>query len=128
TKLGGTLAQLRQAGDIAGKPNELTTLLAPRGIAAQRLLVVGLGKRTGGDRAGIISAAATATRAVTGKQRQRIAFAVPEDVPQLDWDDVARAVCAGAMQGAYGPGRRGSWCSVTAEPAMAQPLAWWAKV
>jgi leucyl aminopeptidase len=107
-KLGGTLAHLRQAGDIAGKANELTTLLAPRGIAAQRLLVVGLGKRASADRANLIAAAATAARAVTGKQRQRIAFAIPENVPPLDWDEAARAVCAGVMQGAYGPGVRKS--------------------
>jgi leucyl aminopeptidase len=110
-KLGGTLAQLRQAGDITGKANELTTVLAPRGIAAQRLLVVGLGKRASVDRAGLIAAAAAAMRAVTGKQRQRIALAVPENVPQLDWEETARAVCAGAMQGAYGPGIRKSEAS-----------------
>src|SRR5262249_51813505 len=107
-KLGGTLGQLRLAGDITGKANELTTLLAPMGIAAQRLLVVGLGKRANADRPGLIAAAAAATRAVTRKQPQRIAFALPGGVPQVDWDGIAMAVCAGVMQGAYGPGVRKS--------------------
>ncbi len=107
-KLGGTLARLREAGDIAGKANELTTLLAPRGIAAQRLLVVGLGKRARAGRPELIAAAATAARAVTGKPRERIAFALPEDVPHLDPEEVARAVCVGVMQGSYGPGLRKS--------------------
>jgi leucyl aminopeptidase len=107
-KLGGTLARLRQAGDITAKANELTPLLTPQGIAARRLLIVGLGKRPRADRVTLIAAAATAVRSITGKQRERIALALPEDVPSLDWDDVALAVCAGAMQGAYGPGIRKS--------------------
>jgi leucyl aminopeptidase len=105
-KLGGTLAQFQQKGDISGKANELTNLLAPRGIAAERLLVVGLGKRTAADRASLVAATATALRSITGRQRDRVAVGVPENVPNLDWEEVGLAVCAGAMQGSYGPGLR----------------------
>jgi leucyl aminopeptidase len=107
-QLGGTLTRLRQAGDIAGKPNELTPLLGSTGTAAERVLVVGLGKRVKADRAGLVGAAAAAARHITGKQRERVAFALPENVPGLEWDEVARAVCAGMMQGSCGPGIRKS--------------------
>jgi leucyl aminopeptidase len=107
-KLGGTLAHLRQAGDITGKPNELTPLLGSKGAAAERILAVGLGKRAKADRASLTGAAAAAARHITGKQRERFAFALPENVSGLEWDEVARAVCAGVMQGSYGPGIRKS--------------------
>src|SRR5262245_3093356 len=43
--LDGSLTRLQQAGDITGKSNELITVLGRSGAAAERLLVVGLGKR-----------------------------------------------------------------------------------
>jgi leucyl aminopeptidase len=107
-RLGGTVARLRQAKDIAGKANELTPLLGCTGAAADRVLVVGLGKRDKADRDTLIDAAAAAARQVTGKQRARVAFALPDNFPGLGWDEVAWAVCAGVMQGSYGPGIRKS--------------------
>lgn len=105
-KLGGVLTRLRQAGDIGGKAGELTHLLDRSGTAAERLLIVGLGKRDRADRIALIEAAATAVRAVTGKQRRRIALALPEGVNGLGWDEIAVAVGAGGMQGCHGPGVR----------------------
>jgi leucyl aminopeptidase len=103
-RLGGVLGRLHQTGDVTGKAAELTPLLDRSGIAASRLLVVGLGKRAQAGCIALTDAAATALRAVTGKQRQRIAFALPEDVKDLTWDEVARAVGVGAWQGSHGPG------------------------
>jgi leucyl aminopeptidase len=107
-QLGHTLGRLCQKGDITGKAGELTSLLDPKGIAPERLLVVGLGKRDKIDRAGLTDAAATAARAITGKSFRRLAVALPEDVPGLRWQDVAQAVGVGLMQGCYGPGLRKS--------------------
>jgi leucyl aminopeptidase len=107
-QLGGTVGHLRKTGDLTGKPGELTTLLACKGIGSERVLVVGLGQRAAADRASLISAAATAARQVTGRPRERLAFALPENVPDLDGAEVARAVCAGVMQGSHGPGLRKS--------------------
>src|SRR6476646_10943755 len=42
---GGLLSKLSDQKEITGKKYELTTLLAPPGIAAGQLLVVGLGER-----------------------------------------------------------------------------------
>lgn len=107
-RLGGVLARLRQVGDIGGKAGELTHLLDRTGTATERILVVGLGKRDRADRIALTEAAATATRAVTGKQRQRIAFALPEEVNGLGGEEIALAVGVGMMQGCYGPGVRKS--------------------
>jgi leucyl aminopeptidase len=106
--LGNLLAQLRHKGDISGKASELTHILGPHGIAAERVLVVGLGKREGAERAGLTDAAAAAARAITGKQRAVVAFALPEGFPGLDWGAVACAAGAGLVQGSYGPGLRKS--------------------
>lgn len=103
-KLGGGLGRLREAGDLSGKAGELTPLLDRTGLAAKRLLLVGLGKRSKAERLSLLQAAATAVRAVTGKQRQRVAIALPEGAPDLGWDEVARAVGAGVFQGCHGPG------------------------
>jgi leucyl aminopeptidase len=118
-RLEGTLARLMEAGDVAGKPKELTTLLDRRGIPAQRLLVVGLGKREAADVAGLHDAAAVAARAVSGKQRQRVALALPEGAGGLSTEQVARAMGAGLLHGCHGPGLRKS------EPARFVPKELW---
>src|SRR5262249_47440840 len=70
-QLGGTLARLRQSEDITGKALELTPLREVKGVAARRVLVVGLGKCDEADRAALVSAVACATRSLTGKQVER---------------------------------------------------------
>src|SRR5208282_3947883 len=104
----GVLSRLREAGDISGKANELTPLLDRSGLAARRLLAVGLGKRKQAERIGLIDAAAAAARFVTDKKRARIAFALPENVPALGWDEVAHLIGVGLFQGCQGPGLRQS--------------------
>src|SRR5437867_4247823 len=76
-RLGGALERLRQSGDITGKANETVPVLIPAGIAARRVLAIGLGKRTGLDRAALHDAAAAAGRAATGKVVNRIAVVLP---------------------------------------------------
>lgn len=100
-KLSGTLTRLREAGDITGKSNETTPVLTPTGIAARRVLVVGLGKRTGCDRGSLNDAGAAASRAITGKNVGQIA-AMASD---LDSEAVA-AFAVGLVQGCIGPGLR----------------------
>lgn len=105
-RLGGTLSRLREAGDLPGKTNALTTLLDVKGLATSRLLLVGLGPRAGANAARLTDAAAAAARAVTGKQRNRVALAVCADVPGMDWAEVVLALGAGLQHGCYGPGLR----------------------
>jgi leucyl aminopeptidase len=106
SRLEGALTRLIKAGDITGKAKETTTLLDKKGIAAQRILVLGLGKCDKVDRADMIEAVAAASRAITGKATQRIAFSLPENVPGLGWDDIALLAGVGLMQGCTGPGLR----------------------
>jgi leucyl aminopeptidase len=107
-RLAGQLARLREKKDISGKANELTPLLGQTGLAADRLLVVGLGKRSKADRSTLHDAAAAATRSMTGKKIGRIALALPESMPGLNWSEAALAVGVGLMQGCLGPGLRKS--------------------
>ncbi len=107
-KLAGLLSRLREKKDISGKANDLTPLLGHAGLAADRLLVVGLGKRAKADRSIVHDAAAAAARSITGKKIGRMALALPEDVPGLTWSDVALAAGVGLMQGCLGPGLRKS--------------------
>src|SRR5438093_12496228 len=72
-ELGGLLTRLREKKDISGKANDLTPLLGHAGLAAERLLVVGLGKSSKADRSVLHDAAAAAARSTTGKQIARIA-------------------------------------------------------
>src|SRR5260370_813754 len=103
-RLDGALTRLIKAGDITGKAKEITTLLDKKGIAAQRILVVGLGKRDKVERAELLAAISTAARAITGKATKRIALALPENVPGLGWEEVAVLTGVGLMQGCEGPG------------------------
>ena len=104
SRLGGLLTRLREKGDVEGKALELTPILSPTNIAAERVLLVGLGKREEASRADLTDAAAAATRMLTSKKRGHLAFALPEGVPELGWEEVAVAIGAGVRQGAYGPG------------------------
>ncbi len=105
-KLGGTLARLQEQGDLTGKAKELTPLLDPHGIAAKRILAVGLGRKVNIDIGGLVAASAAAARSLTAKAIERVAIAVPDQVPALQADAVARALGIGFMQGSEGPGLR----------------------
>jgi leucyl aminopeptidase len=106
--LRGVVSRLRQHGDVTGKANELTPLLDVTGVASRRLLLAGLGKRGQCDRGSLITAAAAAARHVTGKQIQRLAMLLPDNVPNVSPELVALSVGVGLMQGSYGPGLRKS--------------------
>jgi leucyl aminopeptidase len=93
------LEKLRAAGDFAAKPLELLPVLNPPGIAAERLLFVGLGKRADATRATIHNAASAAARHATGKKLGTLAFAVPSP-------EFTLAAGVGLTQGCQGPGIR----------------------
>jgi len=107
-RLGGALSRLWQAGDVTGKPIELTPLLDVRGAAVPRVLVVGLGKRAGFERGILTDAATAATRCVTDRPRRRVACALPAPTDGQNWEQLALAAGVGLMQGCQGPGVRKS--------------------
>jgi leucyl aminopeptidase len=104
--LKGAISRLIQAGDIAGKANELTPLLSLTGLAARRLLILGLGKRDQIDGPAVITAAAAAARDITAKQVDRLALVLPDVVPPFTPETWALAFGVGLAQGSHGPGLR----------------------
>ncbi len=105
-KMEGQLGRLLERGDVTGKAKETVALYEPRGLAAPRLLVVGLGTRAKIDAAGLFAAAAAAARAITSRAFSRLACVLPENVPNLDTAEIAALVGAGLMHGSEGPGLR----------------------
>ena len=95
---GGALSRLREAKEITGKHAELTSLLAPAGVRATQVLVVGLGEREKLDRGAAGRAAAAAAKQLAGKDRPRIAFFLSDGwSPEL----IESGVC-GAMVACHG--------------------------
>ena len=76
--LGGVLTRLSESGDLTGKLAELLPLPDASGIAAQRLLVVGLGKADELTRPRFEKAAMAAVRSVSSKADVSVAVAVPQ--------------------------------------------------
>ena len=72
--LGGLLSRLAAAGEITGKSGECVSVLAPAGIAANQLVVVGLGKREELDQGVVYRASASAAKALSGRKRSVVAF------------------------------------------------------
>ena len=74
---GGLLSRLAAAGEITGKRYECVPILAPAGVAATQIVVVGLGAPTGSPTASIdlgtlYHAAATATRHLSTRPRETV--------------------------------------------------------
>jgi len=70
----GVLGRLQESKDVTGKRGELITLYAPAGVRARQVTLIGLGQRSALDRSGAFRAAATAAKAIAGKERGLVAF------------------------------------------------------
>src|SRR5713226_3521342 len=68
---GGALSKLVASGEITGKMLETTLLYYPQGLAAQRLLVIGAGKKDKFGTADLRRLAGTAVRALKSRQVKR---------------------------------------------------------
>ena len=105
---GGLVSALMEQGDVVGKAKELTPLYQPTGIAAKRLLLVGLGPRAKADYASLLACTAAAAKMLSSKRNPRIAMVFPEGVPGLNADMVLRACAQGFYQGSSTAGIRKS--------------------
>ena len=95
---GGAIARLIEAGEIKGEKLSTASILAPAGVKAAHVLVVGLGKKDRADRQLAFRAAASAAKKLSGKQRGKIAFCLAEG-----WSgDLVEAAVAGAIVGSQG--------------------------
>jgi leucyl aminopeptidase len=75
---GGALSKLAASGELTGKMLEVTLLHYPQGLAAQRLLILGAGKK---DKFGTVELrrlAGAAVRTLKSRQVKRVTFLVQE--------------------------------------------------
>jgi leucyl aminopeptidase len=95
---GGLLTRLIEAKEVTGKKCDVVTLLAPPGVKAGLVVVVGLGFRDALDRGLAFKAAAAAAKTLGGKERGRAAFALADN-----WSlDLVEAAIAGSIVGCVG--------------------------
>jgi leucyl aminopeptidase len=100
--LGGAVAGLIRRGEIKGKPDEVTLIHSLGKIAAEGVVVVGLGKKKEitGDR--IRSAAAVACRYLTRKNMADIAaVTIAAGATGITAEESARVITEGAILGVY---------------------------
>jgi leucyl aminopeptidase len=76
---GGALSKLAASGELTGKMLETTLLYYPDGLVAQRLLILGAGKKAKFGTAELRRLAGTAVRALKARQAKSIAFLARED-------------------------------------------------
>jgi len=93
----GLISRLIDRQEITGKKYDLTTLLAPPGITAGQLLVVGLGERDKLDAAVAYRAAGAAAKQLSAKKREMVAFFLGDTRA-----DQTEAAVAGAIVGCEG--------------------------
>lgn len=71
---GGVLTRLFENNEVCGKRDEITALLAPQGVKALQVVVIGTGKEPATTRDQAFRSAATAAKHLSGKARKRVAF------------------------------------------------------
>lgn len=95
---GGLLSQLLEAQELAGKRYETTLLLAPPGVRARCVLIVGLGPRDELDSAVAFRAASTAARTLASRPRTQVAYDLAGG---FSGEQIEAAVC-GSLVGCCG--------------------------
>jgi leucyl aminopeptidase len=95
---GGALTRLFEAKEFAGKLDQFTTLLAPAGVKALKVVVAGLGPQSELSQNTAFRAAAGAAKSLAGKACPKVAFYLGRGLPA----DVAAAGVCGAMVGCQG--------------------------
>jgi leucyl aminopeptidase len=95
--LSGLLSKLLESGDISTKANKLTTLLAPVGVSAKQLVLVGTGASSDWNTMTAFRAAGTASKSVANRRLERVRF-----VGFLGTAVEQRAAICGALVGSVG--------------------------
>jgi len=105
TAIAEALERLIHAKDLNGSLGELTPLFKISGLAAESVLLVGLGPRNRFEPGAAFTAGLAAAKRLAGKRRESVAIALP---PADDEPAVAAALMEGAIVGTRGPGIRKS--------------------
>jgi leucyl aminopeptidase len=106
-KVRSAAAGVLSSGEYKAGPNETVLLHAPAGLAAKRLLIVGLGKKAKATVHAVRNAAGTAVRYTKPRAIRELTVAVPEAVAEsgvtLAVEACTRAVAEGALVGDFDP-------------------------
>ena len=103
TPLGDLVERLLAAKELPGGLGDATPLLGLGGLAADYVLVFGLGKRERFDAGAAFSAGVAAGKWLAGKARESVAAVLPDAGDRLA---VASALTEGLIVGSAGPGLR----------------------
>ena len=95
-------AALFESKEIQGKPFELTLIHHPNGVSADRVLLIGAGKREKFDSADLRKLIAAATRHLKSKAIKRIALSLEPALMERAW---VSAAVEGAILGNFEPDR-----------------------
>jgi leucyl aminopeptidase len=95
-------AAVLASGEFKGGANETLLIHAPAGLAAKRLLIVGVGKVAKATAHSVRSAAGTAIRFVKPRGIRNVAFLLPE-AAELPLEPSSRAAVEGALLADYDP-------------------------
>jgi leucyl aminopeptidase len=90
-------------GEYKAGANETVLLHAPAGLAAKRLLIVGLGKMAKATIHTVREAAGTAVRFAKPRGVRELVFTLPENFSKGPLDTMARAAAEGAFVGDFDP-------------------------
>ena len=96
-------AGVLETGEYKAGANETVLLHAPSGLAAKRLLIVGLGKMAKATVHTVREGAGTAVRFAKPRGVRELVFALPENYSKGRLDAVARAAAEGAFVGDFDP-------------------------
>ena len=97
--IGGLLARVWDAGDFSGKSGEVLSLPVS-GIAAKRLVVIGLGDEKDARGEALRGAGGRASKALARAKAKRAALLVPA-LRRVSPEDAAQALAEGLVLGAY---------------------------
>jgi len=101
-KLGGAIDRLAKLGDFAGKPRTLAVLYGEGKIAAQRVMLVGLGERDKATLDTLRKAAATAANRSVDMMVKHLSLALHRSFDGiLEPAAMGRAIAEGAYLGSY---------------------------
>jgi leucyl aminopeptidase len=101
--MGGAVSEVLRAGtDFTGKSGEKALLMPARGVAARRLLIVGLGEARRVDAEALRVAGGVAVREAMRLKAASVGLLMPSPLPRrLGARDVAEALAEGAGLGGY---------------------------
>src|SRR5579859_1581119 len=95
---GGILKKLAASGELTGKTLEFTLLHSPAGLKAERLLLIGAGKRDQFNVSTLRKIAGSAVRSLKAKSVKNFAFLANEG---LSPEDTAQAIAEGLITGDF---------------------------